>query len=69
MGGNALCAATCASCNSTASLATGRADEENLFDHQDAGVNQLDLRKSLEDLFHDKDKFAQFVDILDRHIR
>ena len=66
MGGNTACASTCASCNSTANLVAGRADEVSSFDHRDAGLNQFDVLKSLEDLFRDNNKFAKYVDMLDR---
>ena len=52
MGGNTACAATCESCNSTANLViNGRADK-------------FDVQKSLEDLVHDKEKFAQYAEML-----
>ena len=66
MGGNTACASTCASCNSTATLViTHRADEVNSFD-RDAKFNQFDVLKNLEELFDDKDRFALYVDMLDR---
>ena len=64
MGGNTACAETCASCISTA---TNRADEVNSFD-RDVEFNQFDVRASLEELFDDKDRFAQYVDMLDRQM-
>ena len=64
MGGNTACAATCQSCNSTANLViNGRADEENSID-QDDKLHQFDVQKSLEDLFHDKENFAQYAEML-----
>ena len=52
MGGNTACAATCQSCNSTANLViNGRAD-------------QFNVQKGLEDLFHDKETFAQYAEML-----
>ena len=52
MGGNTACAATCESCNSTANLVIGgRAD-------------QFNVQKGLEDLFHDKETFAQYAEML-----
>ena len=66
MGGNTACASTCASCNSTATLViTHRADEVNSFD-RGAKFNQFDVLKNLEGLFDDKDRFALYVDMLDR---
>jgi len=52
MGGNTACAATCQSCNSTANLViNGRAD-------------QFNVQKGIEDLFHDKETFAQYAEML-----
>ena len=63
MGGNTACASTCESCNSTANLViTQRADEVNSF-NRDAKFNVL---KNVEELFDDKDRFALYVDMLDR---
>ena len=59
MGGDTACADTCQSCNSAVN--NGRADS---FD-RDAMVTEFDVLKDLEDLFHDKDQFAQYLVMLD----
>ena len=64
MGGNTACAATCQSCNSTANLVIdGRADKENFINRDDI-LRQFNDQKSLEDLFLDKEKIAQYAEML-----
>ena len=63
LGGNSWCALTCGACN-----ATSRADQEHLGE-RGAGLNVVEgfgALKGLEDIYYDKDKLAQLVEILGR---